>query len=90
MYGKLIGLLISHWLQLLGCWHDPHRSLVKAAQVVQRAAQRLLAAWAGEAPLSRVIASLARQMHSGCRLNTRKARPNASQLLLDGLEWPLT
>ncbi len=90
VYGKLIGQLIQHWLQLLGCWHDPHRSLVKAAHVVRGAAQRLLAALAGEAQVSRVIESIARQMQSGCRLNTRKTRPNTSQLLLDGLDWPLS
>jgi len=90
VYGKLIGQLIQHWLQVAGSWHDPHRSLVKAAHVVQGAAQRLLAALAGEAPLARVIASIVRQMQSGCQLNTRKTRPNASQLLLSGLDWPLS
>ncbi len=30
IYAKLIGLLIEHWMLLLGCWHDPRRSIFKA------------------------------------------------------------
>jgi hypothetical protein len=85
-YGKLSALLIQHWVLLLGCWHDPHRSLVKASQVVRRGAQRLLAGLT-EGSFEAVVWSLLRQMRSGCRLNTRKTHPNTSQLLLSGLDW---
>jgi len=88
-YGKLIAMLLQHWLLLLGCWHDPHRSIVKAAEVIRRAAIHLIAPLHGEGYLARVIYSIQRSMRSGCRLNTRKTYPNTSQLLLDGLDWSI-
>ena len=89
LYCKLMAQLIVHWLQVAGCWHDPHRSLVKAMQVVQRAGERLLAALCGEADVLRVLGSICRSMKSGCRLNTRSTFPNTSQLLIQGLTWEL-
>jgi hypothetical protein len=88
-YGKLIAMLLQHWLLLLGCWHDPHRSIVKAAEVIRRVALRLMAALHADASVARVLHSIQRSMRSGCRLNTRKTHPNASQLLLHGLDWSI-
>ncbi|HWF04901.1 MAG TPA: IS4 family transposase [Candidatus Angelobacter sp.] len=87
LYGKLSAMLIQQWLLVLGCWHDPHRSLVKASQVVRRAGQRLLAGLTPQGDFTSVVQSIVRQMRSGCRLNTRKKRPTTSQLLLNGLDW---
>ncbi len=42
VYAKLAAMLIQHWLIQLGCWQEPHRSLVKAAQMVRREAGRLM------------------------------------------------
>jgi hypothetical protein len=46
VFAKLAAMLIQHWLITFGCWHDPQRSLVKAAQVVRREAGRLMVAFA--------------------------------------------
>src|SRR5947209_20453325 len=27
LYAKLLGMLVQHWVLLLSCWEDPHRSL---------------------------------------------------------------
>lgn len=35
LYAKLLGLLITYWCILIGCWQAPNRSLVKAKQVVE-------------------------------------------------------
>jgi hypothetical protein len=35
LYAKLLGLLITHWEVVVGCWQAPNRSLLKAKQVVQ-------------------------------------------------------
>jgi hypothetical protein len=35
LYAKLLGLLMTHWQVLLGCWQAPNRSMLKAKQVVQ-------------------------------------------------------
>jgi len=44
VYAKLGAMLIQQWLTQLGCWQDPHRSMVKAAQVVRREAGQLMVA----------------------------------------------
>src|SRR5260370_28790254 len=38
LYAKLIGMIIQHWFTIVGCSHDPHRSLVKAGQAVKKLA----------------------------------------------------
>ena len=88
VYAKLTALVIQQWLITLGCWQDPHRSLVKAAQVVRREAGRLMVALAEET-LERVIGSIVACMQTGCRLNTRRQAPNTSQFVTGTpLVWP--
>jgi len=88
VYAKLGAMLIQQWLTQLGCWQDPHRSLVKAAQVVRReAGQLMVALYRGG--VAATMASIVRCMQSGCRLNTRKTYPNTSQFLQGtALVWP--
>jgi hypothetical protein len=40
--------------------------------------------------MQQAFQAIKKEMRSGCRLNTRLAHPNTSQLLLDGLDWHLT
>lgn len=80
---KLLGLLIQHWMTILGCWQDPQRSLRKAQQVSQWAASALGFALVGEMSLSRVIARITRAMSKGCRINSRRKKPNTYQLVRD-------
>jgi hypothetical protein len=88
LYGKLAAMLIQHWLIQVGCWQDPWRSLVKAAAVVRREANRIMVAlYEGGLPL--VVRSIVRCMQSGCRLERRAAHPSTVQLLLEGLDWEL-
>lgn len=89
-YGKLIAMLIQQWLVTTGCWHDPFRSLVKAAQVVRRCAFSLLVALNGQGTVAQVLATMHTMMAAGCRVNTRAARPSAAQLLQSGIDWTLT
>jgi hypothetical protein len=35
LYAKLLGVLLQHWVTIVGCWADPRRSLFKARQVLQ-------------------------------------------------------
>lgn len=82
IYAKLIGLLIQHWLVLVGSWQDPHRSLVKAAKAVRSHAIMLAYALAEALSLSFVLTQIQQATQRGARLNSRKKRPNTSQLLL--------
>jgi hypothetical protein len=73
-------MLIQHWLIEAGCWQDPQRSLVKAAQVVRREANRLMVGlWDGnlEAPIRAIL----RSMRSGCCIEKRKQFPSTAQRL---------
>ncbi len=90
IYAKLLGLLIQHWLVLLACWQEPHRSLVKAAKAVRSHVILLAYALTGEFTLAFVVHKIQQATRCGSRLNTRKTHPNTSQLLLDGLDWSLT
>jgi hypothetical protein len=88
LYGKLAAMVIQQWLIQAGCWQDPWRSLVKAAAVVRREANRIMVALY-EGGLPEVFRSILRCMQSGCRLERRAARPSTVQLLLEGLDWEL-
>jgi len=81
IFAKLLGLVITHGLTLLGCWLAPNRSLDKARQVVQWMAPGLALALAGDGSLERVIERTAATLQRGCTLNTRHKRPTPSQLV---------
>lgn len=83
IYAKVLGLLIQHWVTVLGCWQDPQRSLRKAQQVTQLAACVLGFALIGEMSLSRVIEQVTGAMSKGCRINPRCKKPNTYQLVRD-------
>ncbi len=82
LYATLIALVIQHWTFLLGCWADPRRSLVKAAQAVRQQALLLALALPSRHRLRAALAALRACMAVGCRLNPRRTRPNTYQLLL--------
>ena len=90
LYAKLIAVVIQHWLLLFGCWHDPWRSLFKAAAVVRTLALDLLEVLSGSRRLHLVIRKGRAMMQSGCRVNRRVAEPCLAQLLFEGLDWVLT
>ena len=75
LYAKLAAMLIQHWLIEVGCWHDPQRSLVKAAQVVRREAGQLMVA-IREGRVERVVRQIMGCMRSGCRIEKRKQFPS--------------
>jgi hypothetical protein len=80
VYAKLAAMVIQHWLIQLGCWQDPQRSLVKAAQVVRREAGQLMVAMR-EGRLESVVRQILRCMRSGCRIDKRKQFPSTVQRL---------
>jgi hypothetical protein len=82
LYAKLLGLLLQHWVLLLGCWQQPHRSLVKAAKVVREHVVLLAAVLAGDLSWQVALRRTSTVMQAGSRLNTRRDAPNTSQLLL--------
>ena len=85
VYAKLIGLLIQHWMLVVSCWHEPHRSLVKAARAVRIHAVMLAYAYVGELPMGWVLHKIHRMTNRGSRLNRRQKHPSTSQCLLGDL-----
>jgi DDE family transposase len=83
IYAKLIGLLIQHWMLVLGCWQEPHRSWRKAAKPVRDHAIMLAYAYAGDFSLEFVLGKIVTTMQVGSKLNARKNHPNTSQCLFD-------
>jgi hypothetical protein len=89
VYAKLIGLLIQHWLLITGCWHDPHRSIVKAGKAVRSHAVLFAVALSGDLDLGVAVRHTHRATQVGARLNSRRQEPNTSQLLFIGHNvWP--
>lgn len=87
-YAKLCAMIMQSALLAEGCWSDPYRSIVKAAQAIRREVNRIMVAFY-EGNLEKTILSVLRCMRSGCQIDHRKAHPSTAQLLADGLDWEL-
>jgi hypothetical protein len=80
-YAKLLGLIFTHWLTLIGCWQAPNRSLVKAKQVVSWMSPCFTLAFTGFISVQLVVERTTETMSCGCTINARKSRPNTYQLI---------
>jgi hypothetical protein len=87
IYAKLTGMILVHWLMLLGCWQIPNRSMVKAATAIRRQVHLIARALNGRDDLNAVLKEITQGLDRCCQ-NTRKKRPNTSQLLLDPTSPP--
>jgi Transposase DDE domain len=82
IYAKLIGMVIVHWLMIVGCWQIPNRSMIKATQAIRRQVNLIARALNGRGDLNQVLQEITEGLDRCCQ-NTRKKHPNTSQLLLD-------
>jgi hypothetical protein len=82
LYAKLLGLLIQHWLLVVGCWHQPDRSLGRAAQALRGQLAILLGAFRGAWPLALAVEQVVIGLDT-CRMPARRRYPNTYQLLAD-------
>jgi hypothetical protein len=83
-YAKLLALLITHWLSVIGCWQRLDRSLYRAMQVIRKRAFALLDALTTSLPA--FIRSLRRTAHllaTTCGLSKRAAHPLTFQHWLE-------
>jgi hypothetical protein len=88
IYAKLSAMVIQQWLITAGCWMDPERSLVKAAQSLRREANRIMVALY-EGGLQATLRSVLRTLQSGCQHQRRQKEPSTAQMLLsETLIWP--
>ena len=80
VYAKVMGCIIQHWVLLTGCWHNPHRSLVKASQVIPALASGYLLSWSGPLTSADILIAMGRAMKRS-QLNHRPKRLSTAQLL---------
>jgi hypothetical protein len=83
LYAKLIGMLIQHWILLVGVWAYADRSLTKAATTIRQHALCLATALTDGARVLAALETLVRCVQIGCRINKGKKVPHTYQLLLD-------
>ena len=82
LYAKLVGLVVQHWLLLVGCWHYPHRSLARAAAALAPQLGILLGAYRGAWPLAVAVEQVVSGLGT-CRMTARRRYPNTYQLVHD-------
>jgi hypothetical protein len=82
IYAKMIGMVIEHWMTIMGCWNEPHRSQVKASMAVKAVAISCLLTIAGPISLQGVLKAAKKAMKGQKVMNTQK-RPSTSGLLRD-------
>lgn len=91
LYAKLLGVLLQHWLMLLSCWDDPHRSTIGVAEIVRDHVVVLAHGFCHRLSLRQALRLVceAIQQAAGRSIAGRAARPSTSRLLLafgdDGL-----
>jgi Transposase DDE domain len=82
LYAKLLGLVVQHWLLLVGCWQWPERSLVRAARALRDQLGILLGALRGAWPLAQAVQEVVVGL-STCRRTACRQRPQTYQLVHD-------
>lgn len=90
LYAKLLGMLVQHWLLLLSCWDDPHRSLTGAAQVIRDQVPTLVHGLTGHLPLGKALRLMKDALRGGCSIPRRHTRLSTSYRLLGPLDTRLT
>lgn len=82
LYGRLLNQIVQHWLLLVSCWDEPARSQTKAAQTIRTHWICLAQGMRRRGLLIEAIEDLVRVIRAGCRMNSRKKKPNLYQRFL--------
>src|SRR5438270_5903740 len=84
VYAKLLGLLLQHWVMLLTCWEDPHRSWISVSEIVGDQTVVLAHAFGGRLSLTQALRLMCEAIvqAAGRSIAGRSDRPSTSRLLL--------
>ena len=84
VYAKLLGLLLQHWVLLLTCWEDPHRSWITVSEIVRDQTVVLAHGFCGRLSLTQAVRLMceAIMQAAGRSIAGRSDRPSTSRLLL--------
>ena len=81
VYAKMLAMLIQHWVLLLACWEDPHRSLTGVAEVLREQVPMLAHGLVRHLPVQRALRLMAGSVGGGCSIPARSTRPSTSRRL---------
>jgi hypothetical protein len=81
---KLLGLLVQHWVLLLTCWDDPHRSWITVSEIVRDQTVVLAHGFSGRLSLTQALRLMCEAIiqAAGRSIAGRSDRPSTSRLLL--------
>jgi hypothetical protein len=89
VYAKLLAMVVEHWVTLIRLWGYADRSLVKAAQTVQKYALQLASSLWDAERMKETLELIGRCFQAGCRTTPRKKHPTTFQLLVSVTESAL-
>lgn len=90
VYAKLLAMLIQHWVLLLACWEDPHRSLSSVAEVLREHVPVLAHGLVRHLPLQRALRLMVGSVQGQCSIPARTTRLSTSRRLLGAAAPGLT
>lgn len=82
LYAKLIGVVISHWIQILGIWGNPEHSLFRSYRVIQKFSLPISFLLLDKLLLEQLFTLIFSCLQSGCNIDSRKLKPNTYQFFL--------
>jgi hypothetical protein len=82
VYGKLLGMVVQHWILLVTCWSHADRSLVKASRTVRSHIMHVASVLRDGQLVCRTLEIIANCLKGSCRINKRRKEPATHQLLL--------
>ena len=74
VYAKLLAMVIQHWVLLLACWDDPHRSLMGVAEVLRDQVPVLVQGVMRHLPLQRALRWMLNSVRGQCSIPARSTR----------------
>lgn len=81
IYVKLIGILIRHWIVVIGQWHLKNKSLTKGFQMIKEQSARFAEAIKSIDALIALLEEFIEGFKYGCSQNSRKKKPNTYKML---------
>lgn len=84
IYTKLIGAIVAHWLLLVGCWHNPRRSLRQAIPTLRGLAWQFANSLSDTPLLLHALRAFCRSL-SCCSMDKSQQYPRAFQLICEGI-----
>ena len=83
VYGKLLGMVVQHWILLVTCWSHADRSLVKASRTVRSHVMHVATVLRDGQLVCRTLEIIANCLKGSCRVTKRRKEPATHQLLLN-------